>query len=380
MLGGHGVSSLHDALQVLRLKPAHDRVREVLSPKYVQAFVSTTRDQVISPESVQAAKRSRKARNMTSVTKLSQAAPELDPGVLSELRDSFTSLLNSVRELSATGRDNAAEPISSTTWKGSSEDAVAHFERTVRSAVRLPALEELFATPWPQDARKVLPSRNSDPDDAPAIWATVLAWAAMKALGCAKDPINPEHAAARLMDDFRLREPIADAFQSYGLTGEERWQAAARVRAALAHASWGPGAPHAARDTAPFSWMNDPDVAWLLGVNEHEGVRYLMKEPFEELLWWLSLPAMVRLADEKADTGTLGELEQELYARILCAAEAGYRVDGLFEPERLTSAAQSGTAQPTETVKQDARKSDTEPVQKSATNAKTTGRKPRPRK
>lgn len=376
MLGGHGVSSLHDALQVLRLKPAHDRVRELLSAKYVDAFVSVTRDGEISSE--QAAKSSSKARKKTAAAKLPAAAHELDAELLCDMRASFTSLLDSLRALSVTGRDNAAG--SSASWQGSIDDAASQFEHTVRNAVRIPALEELFATPWPPDARKVLPSHNSDSNDAPAIWATVLAWAAMRALGSARDPANPERAAAHLMDEFRLREPVADALHSYGLKGEERWQAAARVRAALAHAPWGPGALHPARDTAPFSWMNDPDVAWLLGVHEHEGVRYLVKEPFEELLWWLSLPALLRLA-EKADAAAVAELEHELSSRINCATEAGYRVDGLFEAEHPISAQSAETLTPnTKPELGSGKKQGSEPGDKTDREAETAGRKSRSKK
>ncbi len=49
----------------------------------------------------------------------------------------------------------------------------------------------------------------------------------------------------------------------------------------------------------PDLWL-DPDVRWLTGVHQAQGQDYLVREPYEELLWWLQLPAILRLAGEQA--------------------------------------------------------------------------------
>ncbi len=49
----------------------------------------------------------------------------------------------------------------------------------------------------------------------------------------------------------------------------------------------------------PDLWL-DPDVRWLTGVHEAQGQDYLVREPYEELLWWLQLPGILRLAGEQA--------------------------------------------------------------------------------
>src|SRR5207237_9613631 len=131
--------------------------------------------------------------------------------------------------------------------------------------------------------------------------------------------------APQLFDALRLREPLAEAFSLAGLTGEERWRAAARVRAAFAHATWAPGAETVLdRAGAPFSWLHDPDVAWLVGLHEYEGVRYFVKEPFERLLWWMALRALLTLAGTpQPDVAKVRKLEHELAARMRAAAQAG---------------------------------------------------------
>jgi hypothetical protein len=94
----------------------------------------------------------------------------------------------------------------------------------------------------------------------------------------------------------------------------------------------GPGLPPDGPAGAPFSWLHDPDLAWLVGVHEHEGVHYMVKEPFETLLWWMSLRTLFTiLGSPKIDPDAIAALERRLKARMHAAAEKGYRVEALFE-------------------------------------------------
>ena len=57
---------------------------------------------------------------------------------------------------------------------------------------------------------------------------------------------------------------------------------------------------------APALWL-DPDVRWLTGVHEAEGHAYLVREQYEELLWWLLMPSLLRVAAEPAPSRALVE-------------------------------------------------------------------------
>ena len=48
---------------------------------------------------------------------------------------------------------------------------------------------------------------------------------------------------------------------------------------------------------APALWL-DPDVRWLTGVHEAEGHDLPGSRAYEELLWWLLMPSLLRLAGE----------------------------------------------------------------------------------
>jgi hypothetical protein len=216
----------------------------------------------------------------------------------------------------------------SSEWRGNFEQARKSFTKKVAAAGRIPQLETRFAAPWTTAACQVLPSRSSK--HVSAQWAAVVAWAAIHSLGELLDPIDPAQGGCRLLDAMKFRQPMADAFSHLGLQGEDRWRAAARVRVLLANQAWLPGAEPSAR--SPYSWLHDPDVAWLINVHEYEGVRYFNKESYECLLWWMALPALVRVAESPTvDSKLVAELEAQLSSRMKAAGAAAYQVMSLFE-------------------------------------------------
>jgi hypothetical protein len=159
-----------------------------------------------------------------------------------------------------------------------------------------------------------------------------------------------------LFDRLRLREPFAQGFSAHGGEAEDGWRAAARIKILLLAeggaqkteepvATPGPKVEgpktgdnakkdeEAASERLLFArdlWL-DPDVRWLTGVHESEGQNYLVREPYEELLWWLKLRALLRLAGEAAPSRAEAELiGKDVDDAMALAATAGYRVDVLL--------------------------------------------------
>jgi hypothetical protein len=78
----------------------------------------------------------------------------------------------------------------------------------------------------------------------------------------------------------------------------------------------------------PGLWV-DPDVRWLTGVHEAGGHAYVVREPYEELLWWLMMPSLLRIAGEaQVGRAALAEMEKTIAKALDTAEKAGYRVDG----------------------------------------------------
>jgi hypothetical protein len=124
-----------------------------------------------------------------------------------------------------------------------------------------------------------------------------------------------------------LRGVLAAAEERLGLSGDECWRAAARVRVALAHAPAAAGVGPMPLVQAPVpDWNHDPDAAWLTGINEHQGKRYFVKELFDQLMWWMALPTLIDLAAASPSPQAIRALERDVAASIEAAAVAGYRL------------------------------------------------------
>jgi hypothetical protein len=81
---------------------------------------------------------------------------------------------------------------------------------------------------------------------------------------------------------------------------------------------------------APALW-HDPDVRWLTGLHEAKGHFYLVRENYEELLWWLLMPSLLSLAAEPVpNREAIAELSKTINEALATAEEAGYSMDELL--------------------------------------------------
>jgi hypothetical protein len=88
-------------------------------------------------------------------------------------------------------------------------------------------------------------------------------------------------------------------------------------------------------------------VRWLCGVHEAEGHFYLIREQYEELLWWLLMPAILQLAGEAAPSRAAAEELSRTVATALNSAEAAdYRINTLLGPLAETETGESAAAEP----------------------------------
>ena len=259
------------------------------------------------------------------------------------------------------------------------------FHELLSEVLRIPAIEAQFAAPWAVAARRVLPS-SSPQFAAAAMWGPIFGWCVLELLAKSVDADNQERVALDIFDRLRLREPFAQAFAALGFEAEEGWRAAARIKVLLlSRAGIGrvleatgktkdstteqtslavvstnvvgegiePSKPTADKpstgkpvvideETGPLThdlWL-DPDVRWLIGVHQAQGMEYLVREPYEELLWWLQLPAILQLAREQAVNRKAAKEMSETVEEALNKAEAaGYRINALRGPSAGPEAA-----------------------------------------
>jgi len=109
------------------------------------------------------------------------------------------------------------------------------------------------------------------------------------------------------------------------------------IAASIANLRAGRGKPASAASHVEYErvalsaalWA-DPEVRWLTGAHQAEGHTYIVRERYEELLWWLLMPSLLSLATGTAPTSAAAAQLSAAVSRELAAAEAaGYRVEVL---------------------------------------------------
>jgi glycosidase len=291
-LSGRGVPSVDEAMVMLVLEPVHAALRAVLDPALIASLAAG-------------------------------AATVADAG------DRVRAFLAAVQDVAKRTTD-----VTIGEFRADVGSAVQIFEKRLDAAMNLASLAARFSSPWPAAVRALF-----EPSNAAALGA-LLGWCALEALGRVRDPANAGKLAACLFDSLRLRGVLAAAEERLGLEGDECWRAAARVRVALAHAPAASGAElapaiptlappdvrpaPAVRASVP-DWIRDADAAWLTGVNEYQGRRFFVKEPFERLVWWMALPVLLDLAaDASPSPQAIRALERDIATALDAAADAGY--------------------------------------------------------
>jgi len=301
-LNGRGVSSLEEELFMLRLRPVHVALQAVTGPEMAEQLAGFA---CLSEGPV-------KAREIKATIEV--------------LEQRMTELLTETQTYLGSRAAGIAGLAPAPDWRPHLRVSRQSALERIAAALALPSFCRKTGVKWPVELKTVLPLDRPGAEN-PAVWGAVLAWCAIESLGCLFDPPHRDLSAARLFDALRLREPLAESLARCGLEGEERWRAAARLRASFAHSS---------RDSVPYSWIHDPDVAWAIGVHQYEDVTYLLKEHFERLLGWMAFRGMLDATSaQQADAEKLSLLADEIRARAMAMEKAGYQVEALAESDTL---------------------------------------------
>jgi hypothetical protein len=292
VLHGTGVYNLDEALAKLRLRPVHEALRRLLSPTVIEPLIEAAEEKQDHPT----------ARD--DHKKLNPACRGIDTAIAA-IVDCAEEFYHEAGELS--GALEAKEPPDK-------ED----LKKALEAVTRLPRVVSSTAADWPPIARAILPSNHSL-DRASAVWAPVVAWSILKSTTKSADE------SLATFDQLQLRSALADVFSHLGIEGEDEWRAAARIRLLLSGTYKSSGLLSGASTFSRKFW-DEPDVQWLLAVNESEGTLYFNKECLEEMFWWLQLPGLIgQLEKGSVEPQGLVAIQREYDAELARAKEAGYK-------------------------------------------------------
>ena len=331
-LNGQGVPNLHAALSKLRFQPLHGALRRALNREQIEVFEAASKRKLIAAgEHVQP----------RTETELFANEKGQGPALASVPASANGGALSPAPEVAAESEFNAATPTfferaNDFYWRMTevlpeaqlteiAEDpgaGAAEYQRKLKlltkATLRLPAIARGFSTAWPPAIREIAPGASVGVG-IERTWTPLMAYMLLHTLPGTAEP-------QALFDELDLRAALAESFTELGFEGEDGWRMAARVRLLLA----GRTTLEALR-TETF-WTQG-DVRWLAGVNESEGISYVNKESFEQLLCWLQLPALLGVAGRlggddayEAPKAELAEIEGALRAECSRMSDAGYKM------------------------------------------------------
>ncbi|MFP5228159.1 MAG: alpha-amylase family glycosyl hydrolase, partial [Acidobacteriota bacterium] len=337
-LNGTGVWSLDDALAKFKLRPVHDALRKALHADTLRCFSDLIEAEATdvaahlpgahqapcSREETLAALEKSAERFFQAALDSLQLSPE--PEIHAE-PDGHASMADAPASVELESRQPATL---APTPANLARTAREHYHRLLLATEKLPSLERTFSHSWPADARHVLPS-YSPQTTAVNVLAPVVAWCLVRAL---IDSLGSTQHPGAIFDRLYLRFAIAEAFRPLGLDADHAFRAAARIRILIA-------APQRALPSAtqPLVSWDDPDTVWLTGLHSAQGQRYFNKEAYEQLLWWSTVPQLINAAGKdpaaksSATRITLRALEGQIEEATVAAAQSGYRLDQLLQPE-----------------------------------------------
>jgi hypothetical protein len=282
---------------MLRLRPLHAALAEALSPEHIGAFAeiaSEIASQCAETESFETIEKSAETPDpQLRVARLQNFLNQCDvfferavvslPAENRELVSRLTDIENPVQ----TYRESCL--------------------RSAVAAIHLSLVENEFAADWAAIARLVPRTHQQ--------WVQIAAWIIIGNL-----PWSNQRPAA--FDSLQLRQALAEIFTANGLEGEDIWRTAALIRVLLLQAE--------AAD--PRAIWSDGDVRWLAGVNQSDGVTYVNKEQFEQLIDWLHIPALLEVAEQDPrPLEAVLEIEAEIEQASEAMTEAGYKLHAYLD-------------------------------------------------
>ena len=329
-LGGGGVPNLARALLQLRFQPLHATLRRALNHEHVEAFEAASKLPLAKferPElaanvgangqAVSAASKAKGADTKKQKTPAKVFAHPADEEISALLPSFFEAANEFYWRMAEVLTEVRLKELATDTQKGAAD--YANGVRTLaRAALALPELARNFSTAWPAAVREIVPGASKGVR-IERTWTPLMAYLLVHALPGTAEPQT-------LFDELDLRAAFAECFAEIGIEGEDSWRMAAKVRLLV-----GGRASMEALRTDLF-WLQG-DVRWLAGVNESEGVLYVNRESFEQLLCWLQIPALMAMAGHAGGDDTyknhateLAEIEDFVRAECARMSDAGYKL------------------------------------------------------
>jgi hypothetical protein len=181
-------------------------------------------------------------------------------------------------------------------------------------ALQLPIIADRL--PWTvTKEKKMIPEYLQDNlNHTPLFWGTLLGWLFVHALGKWADSKNIAEQSGNWIDEWRLDKIMISALIDLGIDEGSVRRSVQLIKLLTHHQDWYEIGPSAQNRTFEVldPLLKDDQVQTFIQVNEHDGIRWLNKESFDELLFWLMLVAVVEIGSSPlhSPTQVVKEIEE----------------------------------------------------------------------
>jgi hypothetical protein len=206
------------------------------------------------------------------------------------------------------------------------------FKWSLESCLRLPVFARRFPLPKDREYADAVAYMTAPLKVEVSRWMLLYAWSLLADFGLLRADDEPEHAALELSADWLLLKRI-DTFLSTRAHGHY----SGLLRTLILTQNWylrNPFKKEVEYRTLRALFANT-EVQQFIGMNSFEGVVWFNKERFEELAWWLSVIAAIRLSSRPGKTaaeiaGEIREVHSIVSKWLSLLTRSDYQVDKLL--------------------------------------------------
>jgi hypothetical protein len=319
---------VEDALKEIFLQPIHAPFKELVSAGMFQRLIDAAQAEVeVEVEIEVTGKGDVSAEAVAEAIDLAEAIVEETAGkeadglaaLLDEVEQHYTALLLAVKE-TAEGEGDAAALAAQ---HRAELEAILGLAELGEQVPHLGAMADLLATQLGNEK---------------AAWATAFGWHFVHKLGKVADARDYADLSRGWIDEWLLGRILGRAIQDTGVDSATAERAVGLIKLLTSNQRWFEfKAPQPAKRLAFAALsrlLRDSEVQQFIGVNRHQGVLWFNKEAYEQLIGWLTLPAVVDSVVSLGDEQAVAQVEERLAVvrKLLAASETSqYQVEKLLD-------------------------------------------------
>ncbi len=258
-LNGCGVPSIEDALKEMLLRPLQNAFKELVN---TDLFLHLMEARITQPQA------------------------QLDQKRMEEIEKKIIHLLRETKRFGGGGEEEIA--------------IAREIRRKLEAILYLPILTSRYPRLQPKGVQAAAEYLHKKLTDSTTIWATLLGWLFVHALGKVVNQKDFAEQGRTWIDEWRLGNTILRVLRGLGLEEGVAGSSLTVIKWLTSQQRWFEGKSLDQKQAyATLKLLfKDKDLRQFLQINPYKDVWWFNKEAFEEMLWWLMMVAALTIGSD----------------------------------------------------------------------------------